>query len=52
MNLRDDKGQKLQGDLDFSSAGPGEVLEDGGEKVKSDQTGHEIESPASTTLLA
>jgi len=51
MNLRDDKRQNIQGNLDFSSAGPGEVLEDGAEKVESDQTGHEIESPASTTRM-
>ena len=47
MNLRSDRRQNIQGDLDFSTADRGEVRETGREETESLQTAHEAESPAS-----
>ena len=51
MKLRSDKRQNIPGELDFSSAGLGEVPETEGKEIESLQTAHELESPASTNRL-
>src|SRR5688572_6092495 len=51
MNLRSDKRQNIQGQLDFSSAGPGEAQETRGRESESPQATHEQESPASTDRM-
>jgi RNA-directed DNA polymerase len=48
MNLRSDKRQNIQAELDFSSAAPGEAQESGGKEIESPLATHEHESPAST----
>jgi hypothetical protein len=51
MNLRDDKRQNIQGELDFSSAWKGEARKTGRKETESSQAAHEHESPASTNRL-
>jgi RNA-directed DNA polymerase len=51
MNLRSDRRQNVQGELDFSSAPMGEARQAGREGVESLQAVHDIESPASTNRL-
>ena len=51
MNLRSDKRQNIQGELDFSSLPAGEAREVGTEETESLSAAHEPESPASTSRL-
>src|SRR6202030_1164767 len=51
MNLRSDKRQNIQIELDFSSTPKGEALPAGREETESLATLHEPESPASTNRL-
>jgi len=51
MNLRNDKRQNVQMELDFSSAPAGETREAGREETESLPVVHEPESPASTNRL-
>src|SRR6266480_2542450 len=51
MNLRSDKRQNIQGELDFSSSPAGEAREVGREENESLSAVHEPESPASTNRL-
>ena len=51
MDLRSDKRQNIQGELDLSSARPGETRETGGKETELLQTAHELESPASTNRM-
>ena len=51
MNLRSDKRQNIQGELDFSSARPGETRKTGGKETELLHTAHELESPASTNRM-
>ena len=48
MNLRSDKRQNIQGELDFSSSPAGEACEAKREETESLSTVHDPESPAST----
>ena len=48
MNLRSDKRLNIQGELDFSSSGPGEAQEPRGKESESPPATHEHESPART----
>ena len=51
MDLRNDKRQNIQGELDFSSAPAGEAREAGREETESLPAVHGPESPASTNRL-
>ncbi len=51
MNLRSDKQQNIQIELDFSSAPAGEAREAGREETESLSTTNDTESPASTNRL-
>ena len=51
MNLKDDKQQNIQTELDFSSALTGEAREAGREGTKSPGAMNGTESPASTNRL-
>ena len=51
MNLRSDKRQHIQLELDFSSLPAGEAREAGREEIESFSTAHDTESPASTNRL-
>jgi RNA-directed DNA polymerase len=51
MNLKDDKRQNFQFELDFSSALTGEARQAGREETESPWTAHEPESPARTDRL-
>ena len=51
MNLRSDKRPNIQGELDFSSAGPGEAQEPRGKEIESLPAINEHESPASTDRI-
>jgi RNA-directed DNA polymerase len=51
MNLRSDKRPNIQGELDFSSSGPGEAQEPRGKEIESRPATHEQESPARTDRL-
>src|SRR2546427_2828425 len=51
MNLRSDKRQNIQGDLDFSSPPAGEAREARREETESPLARHDPESPASTNRL-
>src|SRR5438445_9228103 len=51
MNLRSDKRPNIQGELDFSSSGPGEAQEPGRKEIESPPARHEHESPACTDRL-
>ena len=51
MNLRSDKRPNIQGELDFSSAGPGEAQEPRGKEIESLPATSEHESPASTDRI-
>ncbi len=51
MNLRSDKWPNIQGELDFSSAAPGEAREPTGKEIESLPAAHEHESPASTDRM-
>ncbi len=51
MNLRSDKRQNIQGELDFSSPPAGEAREARREETESRSTMHAPESPASTNRL-
>src|SRR6266480_794783 len=48
MNLRSDKRLNIQGELDFSSSGPGEAQEPRGKETESLSATDEQESPART----
>src|ERR1019366_8870616 len=48
MNLRSDKRQNIQGELDFSSSPAGEACEAKREETESLSVVHDPESPAST----
>jgi RNA-directed DNA polymerase len=51
MNLRSDKRQNIQGELDFSSLGPGEAQGPRGKETESPPAAHEHESPANTDRI-
>src|SRR5215467_8825121 len=51
MNLRDDKRQNIQSELDFSSASRGEAPKAGREETESSGAMNGPESPASTNRL-
>jgi RNA-directed DNA polymerase len=51
MNLRSDRRQNVQGELDFSLAPMGEARQAGREEAEALQAVHAIESPASTNRL-
>src|SRR5450755_2078961 len=51
MDLRSDKRQNIQGELDFSSSPAGEACEAKREETESLSTVHDPESPASTNRL-
>ena len=51
MNLKDDKQQNLQRQLDFSSASTGEAREAGREETESSGARNGTENPASTNRL-
>ena len=51
MNLRSDKRQNIQGELDFSSSPAGEACEAKREETESLSAMHDPESPASTNRL-
>ena len=51
MNLKDDKQQNIQMQLDFSSALTGEAREAGREETESSGAMNGTESPASTNTL-
>src|SRR5450631_3531540 len=51
MDLRSDKQQNIQLELDFSSAPAGEAREAGREETESLLTAHDVESPAQTNRL-
>src|SRR5450631_4559165 len=51
MDLRSDKQQNIQLELDFSSAPAGEAREAGREETESLLTAHDTESPADTNRL-
>jgi RNA-directed DNA polymerase len=51
MNLRNDKRQKIQAELDFSSVPPGEAREAAREETASSRTRNEPESPARNNRL-
>ena len=51
MNLKDDKQQNIQIELDFSSAPTGEAREAGREETESSGATNGTESPASTNRL-
>jgi RNA-directed DNA polymerase len=51
MNLKSDKRQNIQLELDFSSLLAGEAREAGREEIESFSTAHDTESPASTNRL-
>ena len=51
MNLRSDKRQNVQGELDFSSPPAGEAREAKREETESPSAMHDPESPASTNRL-
>ena len=51
MNLRSDKRQNIQGELDFSSPPAGETREARREETESPSARHDPESPASTNRL-
>ena len=51
MNLKDDKQQNIQIELDFSSTVTGEARATGGEETESFGVRNETESPASTNRL-
>jgi RNA-directed DNA polymerase len=51
MNLKSDKRQNIQLELDFSSSRAGEACEAGREEIESLSTAHDTESPASTNRL-
>ena len=51
MSLKDDRRQKVQFELDFSSAPTGEARQAGREETESFSTAHELESPARTDRL-
>src|SRR5271167_3762642 len=51
MNLKSDKRQNVQGELDFSSPLAGEACEAGREETESLSAAHDTESPASTDRL-
>ena len=51
MNLKDDKQQNIQIELDFSSALKGEAREAGREGTESSGATNGTESPASTSLI-
>jgi RNA-directed DNA polymerase len=51
MSLKDDRRQKAQLELDFSSALTGEAQQAGREEAESPSTAHELESPARTDRL-
>jgi RNA-directed DNA polymerase len=51
MNLKSDKRQNIQLELDFSSLPAGEACEAGREEIESLSTAHDTESPASTNRL-
>jgi RNA-directed DNA polymerase len=51
MNLRSDKRPNIQGELDFSSADPGEAQEPRGKEIESLSARSEPESPASTDRM-
>jgi RNA-directed DNA polymerase len=51
MNLRSDKRQNVQGELDFSSPPAGEAREAKREETESPPAVHDPESPASTNRL-
>src|SRR5207245_1280528 len=51
MNLRSDKRQNIQGELDFSSPPAGEAREARREETESPSARHDPESPASTNRL-
>jgi hypothetical protein len=51
MDLRSDKQQNIQLELDFSSAPAGEAREAGREETESLLTAHDTESPADTSRL-
>ncbi len=51
MNLRSDKRQNIQGELDFSSSPAGEACEAKREETESLSATHDPESPASTNRL-
>ena len=51
MNLRNDKRQNVQGELDFSSSPAGEAREARREETEPSSAMHDPESPASTNRL-
>ena len=51
MNLKSDKRQNIQLELDFSSSRAGEACRTGREEIESLSTAHDTESPASTNRL-
>jgi RNA-directed DNA polymerase len=51
MNLRGDKRQNIQRELDFSSSRAGEACGTGREEIESLSTAHDTESPANTNRL-
>lgn len=51
MNLKSDKRQNIQLELDFSSSRTGEACGTGREEIESPSTAHDTESPASTNRL-
>jgi RNA-directed DNA polymerase len=51
MNLKSDKRQNIQLELDFSSLRAGEACGTGREEIESLSTAHDTESPASTNRL-
>ena len=51
MNLKDDRRQNIQLELDFSSALTGETRPAGSEETELPSTAHELESPARTDRL-
>jgi RNA-directed DNA polymerase len=51
MDLKNDKRQNIQIELDFSSRPAGEASEAGREETESLRTAHDIESPANTNRL-
>ena len=51
MNLKDDRRQNIQLELDFSSAPTGETRPAGTEETESSSTAHQLESPARTDRL-
>ena len=51
MNLKSDKRQNIQLELDFSSSRAGEACGTGREEIESLSTAHDTESPANTNRL-